>query len=128
MDQTAQLIELLGLQEFSPEEQQTIIENYQMEVGEGLTEGLTEAQLQEYQQIIDGNQQVISDWLEQNQPEYRESTAFQELSEGYDEDPEKVPADKVYASIAWVQLNATDMEGTVARIQAEVKANPAQYL
>lgn len=128
MENSTQLIEQLGLQEYSPEDQQHLIEEYQMQIGEALTDGLTVEQLGEYQQIIDGNDEVIANWLNENEPNYRDTAAFKELSVGYDEDPEKVPADKVYASLAWVQHNAKDIDQTVARIRDAIKANPAQYL
>jgi hypothetical protein len=127
MDQMTQLIEVLGIQAFSPEEQQNIVDQYQLLIGEALTEGLSEEQLSEYQQIIDGNQEVITNWLAENEPEYKNTIAYEELNAGYDQDPEKTGADKVYASMAWVQHNAHDIDQTVARIQEQIKANPAQY-
>lgn len=124
----AQVIQDLGISGLTPEQQDTIINEYQIQVGSALAGDLSEEQLEEFEAIIDGNQEVIDRWLQENAPDYKSSEAFQELSKGYDEDPEKVPADKVYASMAWVEKYAgPDFADKVNAIKEHFKADIEQY-
>jgi hypothetical protein len=123
-----ELITELGLEALTSEQQQRIIDELNMRVGEALVADLSEAQIAEYEAIINGEQEVITSWLQTNDPSYADTVAYQQLTEGYDEDPDKVPADKVYASMAWVEKNNPNLGQIVARIKAELKENFQQYL
>ena len=118
----AQLLTDLGLDRFSPEEQDRIYEDFTYELGAAISDGLSDEQLEEFTQIINGNDDVIQPWLADHMPAYREDPSFQELQVGYDEDPEKVSPEKVFASIAWVRVNRPDFESIVARTKREFKA------
>lgn len=119
------LITELGLEHLTTDQQQDIIDELSVRIGQELLGQLTQTQIDEYEAIINGEQPVIDAWLAANDPEYKETVAYQELSVGYDEDPEKVPADKVYASMAWVEKNSPQLAETVATIKADIKARVA---
>jgi len=123
-----ELITELGLGALTPEQQQRIIDELNMRVGEAIIGDLDEAQVAEYEAIINGEQEVITNWLQANEPDYVNTIAYQQLSEGFDEDPDKVPADKVYASMAWIEKNNPNLGQIVAQIKAELKENYQQYL
>lgn len=123
-----ELIQELGLEALTPEQQQRIIDELNMRVGEAIIGDLTEEQVAEYEAIIDGDQEVITNWLQANDPGYADTIAYQQLGEGFDEDPDKVPADKVYASMAWIEKNNPNLGQMVAGIKAELKENYQQYL
>lgn len=82
-------------------------------IGEALFEGLSEQQANEYMSIVDDNHDVIDAWLEQNVPEYKDTPAYKEIEEGYESDPEKNNPAKLFATIAWVQLNVPDVQSRV---------------
>lgn len=121
-----ELITELGIENYSPEDQQRALDELNMLVGEAMLGHLSEEQVDEYEAIINGDQEVITSWLAENDPRYAETVAYQELAEGYEDDPDKVPADKVYASMAWIEKNNPNLNETVAMIKATLKANLAQ--
>lgn len=121
-----ELITELGIEAYSPEEQQRVLDELNMLVGEAMLGHLGEEQINEYEAIINGNQEVITAWLNENDPNYADSIAYQQLAEGIEDDPDGVPADKVYASMAWVEKNNPNLNETVAMIKATLKANLAQ--
>jgi succinate dehydrogenase flavin-adding protein (antitoxin of CptAB toxin-antitoxin module) len=117
------LIIELGIEHLTPEEQQRVLDELNMLVGEAMLGHLSEEQVSEYEAIINGEQEVITRWLTENDPNYADSVAYQQLAEGYDDDPDKVPADKVYASMAWIEKNNPNLGETVSMIKATLKAN-----
>jgi hypothetical protein len=121
------LIIELGIEGFEPEKQERIIDELNMRVGEAIINGLSEAQVGEYEAIINGDQAVIDAWLANNDPGYADTIAYQQLAEGVENDPDKVPADKVYTSMAWIEKNSPNLSETVATIKADLKANLAQF-
>lgn len=121
-----ELIAELGIENKSPEEQQRILDELNMLVGEAMLGHLSEEQVTEYEAIINGDQEVITNWLTANDPHYQDTIAYQQLAEGYEDDPDKVPADKVYASMAWIEKNNPNLNETVSMIKATLKANLTQ--
>lgn len=121
------LIIELGLEGLDEGVQQRAINDLNMQVGEAAIAGLSDEEIDEYEQITNGNQEVIDRWLQENTPNYKETIAYQQLSEGYDEDPEKVPADKVFASMAWIEKKNPDLAEKIAAIKANIKANLDRY-
>jgi len=115
------LIKELGLENLTPTQQESVIEELNMRVGQALVADLSEEQIKEYEQILNGEQAVITAWLEENEPNYKDLVAYKQLDAGYAGDPEKVPADKVYASMAWVEKNSPNFAEVVATIKADLK-------
>lgn len=122
-----QIVEELGLKELDRDKQQEIIDSYRIEIGQALAGDLNEEQLEEFEAIINGDQDVINGWLQENAPDYKTTEAYEQLGQGYDEDSEKVPADKVFASMAWVQKNSPNFASTVEVIKDRFKADIEQY-
>jgi len=116
-----QFIEELNLTGFKPEEQDAIYEDFTYELGAAISDGLSDEQMEEFTQIINANEEVITPWLAAHAPDYREDPSFKELQIGYDEDPEKISPEKVFASIAWVRVNRPDFEQIVARVKREFR-------
>lgn len=123
-----QIIEELGIGDLAPEIQEKLLDEYSYQIGALMEQSLSQEKLDEYLAIINGDQAVIDAWLQHNAPDYRTTEAYNELAKGYDEDPEKVPADKAYAALAWVRQNApSDFEQSVNQIKERFKADIAQY-
>jgi len=117
------IISELGIEALEPAKQQRIIDELNMRVGEAVLGHLSEEQVREYEAIINGDQEVITSWLQANDPGYADTIAYQQLAEGYETDPDKVPADKVYASMAWIEKNNPNLGKVVAEIKEDIKKN-----
>lgn len=128
MNDDDQIINELGVQDLSPEQQQIVLDEFRMLVGEALAKDLSDEQMTEYFAIIDGNEEVIAAWLSENVPDYKEMIAYQELAKGYEDDPDHVSPEKVFASFAWVQKNNPNLAETVEEIKAALKANLASQI
>lgn len=116
-----QLTRELGLERFDEAEREEIFERYTFAIGSALHEGIADDKIAEFNEITDGNQAVIDAWLASNEPEYLNDPLYRQFTIGYDEDPEKVPADKVFASMAWIRINRPDFAQTVERIKGEFR-------
>jgi hypothetical protein len=114
MYQDDQIIEQLGIQDVPEDEQTEIINEAQVRIGEAISEKLTDDQLNEYQAIIDGNEAVISAWLEKNIPEYKDEPVYQSFVEGLETDPEKNSPEKLFTNLAWIQLTVPGIQMVVA--------------
>ncbi|MFZ1302046.1 MAG: DUF5663 domain-containing protein [Candidatus Microsaccharimonas sp.] len=121
MYQDEQLIEQLGIGNLSEPQQEEILEHLNLRIGEAMSEGLTEQQITEYEAIINDDKAVIEAWLSQNAPNYKDSGVYQELAAGYDEDPEHINPEKVFASIAWTQVNSPNAQEVIARVIEDFK-------
>lgn len=105
-----QIIAQLGIADLPEERQRSIIDEVQVRIGEVVSEQLTEQQLNEYQAIIDDDTTVIDAWLERNVPDYKNAAAYQAFEEDYEQDPEHNNPAKLFASLAWLQLNVPNIE------------------
>lgn len=124
MDQQ-EAISLLGLEDASAEVQQKYTDLLAYRLGETLDANLTDEERHEYQSIIDGDSAFIASWLESNLPNYKESTAYRELSLPNNTPDDEVPADKVIASLAWTKRHFPNLQETVERIAAELRTEIA---
>jgi len=115
MYQDEQIIAQLNIEELPDDEKTEVITEAQVRIGETIAEELTSEQLTEYQAIIDGNEQVITTWLEKNVPDYKEEAIYQSFEEGYESDPEHNSPAKLFASIAWIQLTVPHIQDLVAK-------------
>lgn len=110
------ILQELHATELSESEQQELLDQVGIRVGEVIEAQLSEQQMNEYKAIVDANQDVIFAWLDQNQPEYKEHQLYKELTLGYEEDPEKIQPEKVVASIGWVEANVPNVEEIVGKV------------
>lgn len=127
MQDDTELIQELGIEQLTPEQQHNIIDELNMQVGEAMAEKLTADQLEEFQQIIDGNSDVITAWLEANDPDYRETEAYKQIAQDTEQGDDPISADKIYAYLAWVEVNNPALDETVAKIKTHIKANIDSY-
>jgi hypothetical protein len=126
MYQREDLIEQLGIQDLPQDEQNEIVEVATHRIGLAVTATLTEAQFNEYRAIVDDTKEVIDAWLASNVSEYKDSVIFQQFVEGYDDDPEKNSPEKLFATIAWIQVNVPNVQELIAKALSEYKQERAQ--
>lgn len=96
-------------------------EQLELRVGTCLSEGLSDAQLQEFESFIDRDDEKVAAWLAANVPNYPEDTIYKQLAVGAPEGiaPNVVLAE--YASLKWLGLNRPDYKDVVARTMSELK-------
>ncbi|MBP6038409.1 MAG: hypothetical protein KA604_03690 [Candidatus Saccharimonas sp.] len=97
-------------------------EQLELRVGTKLSEGLSDAQLEEFESFIDRKDDKVNAWLSANVPQYEEDQIYQQLKAGA---PAQIPQNVVlaeYASLKWLGLNRPDYREVVARTMEELKA------
>lgn len=97
-------------------------EQLELRVGTRLSEGLSDAQLEEFESFIDRNEGKVNSWISANVPDYANDTVFQQLQSGA---PADIPALVVlaeYASLKWLSLNRPDYRQVVSQTMEELKA------
>ena len=92
----------------------------ELRVGERMSEGLSEAQLSEFEKIIDGDAITI-ELLLQEIPDYKNDKIYQKLlAAGNIDDSPKTLSE--FASIKWLEKNRPDYQDLVAQVSSELKA------
>lgn len=94
---------------------QHVYEQLQYKVGVSLSDGMSDEQLQEFESIIDHNQDIIDDWLSKNAPGYQAEELFKRLKEasGLSEDDNNLKAE--FAATKWLEVNRPDYKDVVAK-------------
>jgi isocitrate lyase len=102
-------------------------EQLELRVGTRLSEGLSDAQLAEFESFIDRDAAKVDSWLVANVPQYQEDEIFVQLKNGA---PANIPEAVVkaeYASLKWLGLNRPDyrdvVAGTMDELKSEIIAN-----
>jgi len=97
-------------------------EQLELRVGTRLSEGLSDAQLEEFEAFIDRKDERVDAWLTANVPNYGEDPIYQQLKAGA---PENIPDNIVraeYASLKWLGINRPDYRQVVASTMEELKS------
>lgn len=115
------IIEQLSIEAFSAGEQQEMLNEVRMRIGEAVSEGLSDIQLDEYQAIIDADNTVIQPWLKKNVPEYKNTVVYQQLKEDAASDPEYNDPAKLFATLAWIELNVPNRKEITDAVIADYK-------
>lgn len=109
-----------------PEEQkkpflQHTYDQLEYRVGVRLSEGMTDAQLEEFEAIIDRKEEVITAWLSQHMPNYQEEEIFKRLMLASSL-PANDPALRAeYTATKWLEVNRPDYRDVVAKTLEEIK-------
>ena len=109
-----------------PEEQkkpflQHIYSELELRVGTKLSDGLSDAQLEEFEEIIDRKQDKINDWLAGHAPNYVQDPAFTKLQQATQlqaGDPRLVAE---FTATKWLEVNRPDYRDVVAQVLEELK-------
>jgi len=90
-------------------------------VGVRLSEGMTDAQLEEFESIIDRKEQVIATWLSTNAPNYQNEEVFVRLMQASNLPVTDPTLRAEYAATKWLEINRPDYREVVARTLDEIK-------
>lgn len=114
-----------------PEEQRTaflkhIYSELEQRVGEQLSQGLTDAQLNEFTTIIDQAPGAVDGFLAAHAPNYQQEPMYQRLLQALQAANPAVAADDPrlraeFAATKWLEVNRPDYRSIVAAVMEELK-------
>lgn len=100
---------------------QHIYSELELRVGTRLSDGLTDAQLEEFEKIIDRDQEKILSWLAEHAPNYMQEEAFAKLQQATQleaSDPRLVAE---FTATKWLEVNRPDYRQVVAEVLEDLK-------
>lgn len=107
---------------------QHIYEQLEYQVGAKLSEGMSDAQLEEFEAIIDRKADVIDAWIAAQAPQFETDSVYAKIKES-PAGAALAPADlkAEYAATKWLEVNRPDyrevVAGTLESIKQEVITN-----
>ncbi len=123
-------LEQIGLggmpEEHKAEFLQHIHAELERRVGPRLAEGMSDAQLAEFEGIIDNNRQVIDAFFAQHVPNYQQEQRFQDLIAQTGSTPDDTKVLGAYAALRWLDVNRPNYQETVKEALDEIVAEILQ--
>lgn len=115
----------IGLNDL-PEDQkqpflQHIYEELELRVGTRLSDGLSDAQLEQFEKIIDRDQPTIDAWIQQFVPNFTTDEVFQRMQQATNLDPSDPNLKAEYVATKWLEVNRPDYRQVVAQVLDELK-------
>lgn len=115
----------LGLDQL-PEEQrkpflQHIYSELELRVGERLSQGMSEAQLDEFANIIDKTPGAVEGFLAKYAPNYQQEPMFQRLLQASGAAADDTRLRDEFAATKWLEVNRPDYRDVVAAVMNELK-------
>ncbi|MBQ3352134.1 hypothetical protein IJG91_00485 [Candidatus Saccharibacteria bacterium] len=126
----------VGLSNLPPEQKETFLKQVQEElelrVGEKMSRGLSDAQIEEFEGIMKNDQQVIKKVVAELGSDFREDPIYQKLLERNNLTEGTWEVIGEYLSIKWIQKNRPDyhdiVKSTIEELKAELKADSSKIL
>jgi len=120
-----QFLQDIGLAEL-PEEQrkpflQHVYDQLEYRVGVRLSEGMSDAQLEEFEAIIDKKPEVVDAWVAQYAPAYQSDELFTKIQTASGLATEDPLVKSEYAATNWLEVNRPDYRDVVAKTLEELK-------
>lgn len=118
-------LEDVGLQDL-PEEQkkaflQHIYDELELRVGTKLSDGMSNEQLEEFELIIDRNDDIVTAWLVRYVPDYHNDESFARIQQATGLDVNDPGLRAEYAATKWLEINRPDYRDVVATVLQELK-------
>ena len=115
----------LGLDQL-PEEQRKpfldhIYSELELRVGERLSQGLSDAQLDEFANIIDKVPGAVDEFLGKYAPQYQQEPMFQRLVQATGAQADDPRLKDEFAATKWLEVNRPDYRDVVAAVMEELK-------
>lgn len=115
----------VGLGDLPDEQKQAFLgyfrEQLELRVGTKLSDGLSDAQLAEFEGFIDRDMDATRQWIAAHAADYENDQVYQKLKAGA---PATVSAEDIlaeYASLRWLSLNRPDYRDVVAATMEELR-------
>ena len=114
-----------------PEEQrkpflQHVYDQLEYRVGISLSEGMSDAQLEEFEAIIDKKAEVVDAWVLQNAPQYTTDELFAKIQQATSLPAESPVLKSEYAATKWLEVNRPDYRDVVAKTLDTLKQEIVQ--
>lgn len=129
-------LEEVGLSNLPQEQKEAFLkqaqEELELRVGEKMSEGLTDAQIAEFEGIMKNDQQVIRKVVSELGTDFREDPIYKKLLDKHGVTEGTWELISEYLSIKWIQKNRPDyhdiVKSTLAALKAEIKADSSKIL
>lgn len=129
----------LGLDSLPGDQKQAFLQHIYQEleyrVGVRLSEGLSDAQLAEFESFIDRDEDKVRAWIGAHAPNYQGDDAYTQLRSNLTQQNPDVAEAAVlaeYASLKWLGLNRPDYRQVVAatleELKQEIRSNRDAFL
>lgn len=105
---------------------QHIYSELELRVGTKLSEGLSDAQMSEFEAFIDRDAEKVEQWFNVNLANYAEQQDYQQLKAGAPESASPLDVLCEYGSLKWLELNRPDYRQVVASELEKLKQEIAQ--
>lgn len=100
---------------------QHIYEELELRVGTKLSDGLSDAQLEEFEKIIDRDQATIDGWLAAHVQDHANDQIFQRMQQALKLDPADPTLKAEYVATKWLEVNRPDYRDVVKQVLEELK-------
>lgn len=125
-----QFLQDIGLAHLPDEQKgpflQHVYDQLEYRVGVRLSEGMTDAQLEEFEAIIDKKPEVVNAWLSQFAPNYAEDAMYQKIQQASGFAPNDPSLQAEYAATKWLEVNRPDYRDVVSQTLNDLKNEIAQ--
>src|SRR5579872_5416946 len=115
----------LGLDTLPADQKQAFLEHIysqlELRVGARLSDGLTDAQLSEFESFVDRDEAKVNAWINAYVPNYAVDPSYMQLREKAPVDVSPVVLLAEYASLKWLSMNRPDYKQVVATVIEELK-------
>lgn len=115
----------LGLDQLPQEQKQAFLQHIyselELRVGTKLSDGLSDGQLEEFERIIDRNEETVGTWLAAHVPAYQQDEGFMRLQQATNLDPSDINLQSEFAATKWLELNRPDYRDVVAQVLEGLK-------
>lgn len=119
----------IGLNELPEDQKKPFLEHIynelELRVGTKLSDGLNDAQLEEFESIIDRDEEKIVAWLDANAPNYQEDENFKRIAEAAKLEVSDPRVLAEYAATKWLEINRPDYRQVVASVLEQLKTEIA---
>ncbi len=129
-----QFLQSIGLGDLPQEQKEAFLqhtyETLEERVGTRLADGLSEAQLQEFEAFASQDEARTYAWLNANIPSYAEQDDYKQLASTAPEGISPLAIAAEYASVRWLEINSPNYRQVVAeeltRLREEIVASRDQ--
>ena len=115
----------LGLDQLPEGQRKPFLEHIyselELRVGERLSQGMSDAQLDEFANIIDKVEGAVDNFLAKHAPNYTEDLMFQRLVQATGVAADDSRLRNEYAATKWLEVNRPDYRDVVAAVMEELK-------
>jgi hypothetical protein len=120
-----QFLKDLGLDQMPEEQKQAflahIYNELELRVGVRLSEGLSDAQLAEFESFVDRDDEKVQAWVMANSSDYTNDPVYQQIKANAPAGTDDSTILAEFASLKWLSMNRPNYRDVVAQVLDELK-------